>query len=191
MKWGVTVSLNHKRRIFRAGVGSAALRSVTVPSVGMLAIVAGAATLLVAISLFIRSSDAPARAPAAGHISAAATDLAVLDGETLRIGEHVVRLEGIAAPPRGSVCHDAGNTEIDCGSAAANALSSLVRGSIVDCTIRRGDGQGRATGDCVAAGKPLGATLVQAGWAKAQAADLRAPEAAARAAGRGMWRSGS
>jgi endonuclease YncB( thermonuclease family) len=184
------VSLNHKRRIFRAG--PVALRSLTLPSVGvLLAAVAGGATLLVAASLFIRSSDAPARAPADGHVSAAASDLAVLDGETLRIGEHVVHLEGIVAPARGSVCHDAGHTDLDCGSAAANALSALVRGSVVDCTIRGRDGQGRPVGDCVAAGKPLSATLVLNGWANATTADLRQPEATARAAGRGMWRSGS
>jgi endonuclease YncB( thermonuclease family) len=180
--------LNHKRRIFRASAGPAA----ALPSVGvMLAAAGGAATLLVVVSLFFGSSEAPARVPPNSHVSAAADELAVVDGDTLRVGEHVVRLEGIVAPARGSLCHGAGQTDLDCGTAAANALSSLVRGNSVDCTIHGHDGQGRPTGACVAAGRPLSATLVRDGWARAKAADLREPEASAQAARLGIWRSGS
>jgi endonuclease YncB( thermonuclease family) len=186
------VSLNHNRRIFRSGLRSVGLRGAAMPSAGVLLTAGGAAaTVLLAASLFIRSSDAPARAPAEGHLSAAADELAVLDAETLRFGEHVVRLQGIMAPARGALCHAAGNTEVDCGSAAANALSALVRGSAVDCTIYGHDGQGRPIGNCIAAGKPLSATLVQDGWARAGTPELHEPEASAKAAGRGIWRSGS
>ena len=80
--------------------------------------------------------------------------------------------------------------ELDCGSAAANALAALVRGRAVDCTIHGHDGQGRPVGDCAAAGKPLSVALVQDGWARAEAAALREPEATARAAGRGVWHDG-
>jgi endonuclease YncB( thermonuclease family) len=170
----------------------AALRAVAAPSLGVVLTAACAvATLLVGIALFMHAADAPARAPAEGHVSAAASDLAVLDGETLRLGERVVRLEGISAPARGSLCQDAGQTVLDCGSAAANALSSLVRGSVVDCTIHGHDGHGRPVGDCLAAGRKLSAALVLDGWARADVADLREPEASARAARRGIWRSGS
>jgi endonuclease YncB( thermonuclease family) len=179
------VSLNHKRRIFRSNAG---VKSV-LPPVG-LGLAAAAATLLVVVSLFVRSSDAPARPPASGHVSAGADQLAVLDGDTLRVGEQVVRLEGIVAPARGSMCHGADQTELDCGSAAANALAALVRGRNVDCTIHGHDGQGRPVGDCVAAGNKLSIALVQDGWARADAALLREPEATARAAGRGVWHSG-
>ena len=166
--------------------------SASLPSIGVvLAAAGGAATLLIAASLFVHPSGAPAREPAGLHLSAGANQLAVVDGETLRVGDRVVRLEGIVAPARGSMCRDAGQTEVDCGAAAANALAVLVRGSGVDCTIHGHDGQGRPTGDCVAAGHPLGATLVRDGWARAEAADLREPEANARVARRGMWRSGS
>jgi endonuclease YncB( thermonuclease family) len=182
------VSLNHKRRIFRSNAGVAA----ALPSVGVwLAAAGGAATLLVAAAMFVRSSIPPAAAPASSHVSAPPDQLAVLDGDTLRVGAHVVRLEGIAAPARGSVCHGDGQMELDCGSAAANALAELVRGSSVDCSIHGHDGQGRPTGECLAAGKKLNAVLVRDGWARAETTALREPEATARAAGRGIWRPGS
>jgi endonuclease YncB( thermonuclease family) len=157
----------------------------------LVAVVAGVATVMLASWLFARPSDAPARAPDNGHISAGAGDLAVLDGATLRVGEHVVVLEGILAPARGSVCHGDRRTELDCGAAAANALASLVRARSVDCAITSHDARGRPVGDCVVVGKKLSATLVWDGWARAQADDLREAEAAARASGRGIWHPAS
>jgi endonuclease YncB( thermonuclease family) len=187
------VSLNHKRRIFRLNTGPLPFRDRRPPSLGvLLAAASGVATLAVVASLFVRSSEAPARAPSSSHLSAGADRLAVLDGDTLRIGDRVVRLEGIVAPARGSVCHDGGGrVDVDCGSAAANALSSLVRGNAVDCEIRGHDGQGRPVGDCVAGGTRLNEALVLDGWARAETIDLRVSEATARAAGRGIWRAGS
>jgi endonuclease YncB( thermonuclease family) len=186
------VSLNHKQRIFRTSPRPIAFWSTALPSAGvLLAAVGGAATLLVAASLFVHSSDAPARAPANGLVSAAPNKLAVIDGETLRLGERVVRLEGIAAPARGSLCRDGSGTMLDCGAAAANALSSLVRGRAVECKIHGRDRQSRPMADCVADGVKLSAALVLDGWAKAASASLREPEAVARAAGRGMWQGRS
>ena len=185
--------MNHKRRIFRLNTGPFQLRDRWLPSLGVvLAAAGGLATLAVVASLFVRSSDAPARAPATSHLSAGADRVAVLDGDTLRIGDYVVRLEGIVAPARGSVCHDGnGRVDLDCGSAAANALASLVRGNAVDCTIRGHDIQGRPLGYCAAGGARLNEALVLNGWARAETVDLRESEATARAAGRGIWRAGS
>jgi endonuclease YncB( thermonuclease family) len=186
------VSLNHKRRIFRPNAGPAAFRVRALPSLGvLLAAAGGVVTIVVAVSLFVRSSEAPAKAPGPSHLSAAADRLAVLDGGTLRVGDHVVRLEGIAAPARGSVCHGGGAVDMDCGSAAANALASMVRGGGVDCTIQGHDDQGRPEADCVAGGMRLNEALVLDGWARAETVELRGSEATARAAGRGIWRAGS
>ncbi len=144
--------------------------------------------------LLMRPSGAPIHAPdtggsTAGHITGDSTDLAVLDGNTLRVGTAVVRLAGIAAPARGTICHGDRLMEFDCGSAAANALAALVRDAEVDCTIRGHDRLGRPVGDCLAGGRKLSQTLVQQGWARATTADLHAPEADARSAQRGIWRS--
>jgi endonuclease YncB( thermonuclease family) len=183
------VSLNHKRRIFRPGAGP--LGAVWPSPVVWLAAAGGALALFAVTVLLIRPSDAPARAPATSRLSAGADRLAVLDGDTLRIGDQVVRLEGIAAPPRGAVCRGDGPGDVDCGVASANALASLVRGFAVECTIRGHDNRGRPVGDCLAAGTPLSEALVTRGWAHAESAALRDAEASARAAGRGMWRGGS
>jgi endonuclease YncB( thermonuclease family) len=201
------VSLNHKRRIFRRNARSLPFRDRLLPSLGvLLAAAGGAVTLVVVASLFFGSSDAPARAPAGLHLSAAATRLAVIDGDTLRLGDQVVRLAGIAAPARGSVCHGAaqggagqggagqggaGLGDFDCGAAAANALASLVRGSSVDCTIRGHDDEGRPVGNCRAGDTGLSEALVLDGWARAETAELRETETTARTAGRGIWRTGS
>jgi endonuclease YncB( thermonuclease family) len=186
------VSLNHKRRIFRSNAGMLPFRDRPLPSVGvLLATAGGAVTLVVVVSLFFRSAEAPARGPASLHLSAPADHLAVLDGDTLRVGDKVVRLAGIVAPARGSVCHGTGLVDMDCGSAAANVLASLVRGSAVDCAIGGHDGQGRPVGYCVAGGTRLNETLVLEGWARAQTEELRETESAAHAAGRGIWRTSS
>ncbi|HET6306699.1 MAG TPA: hypothetical protein VFG12_05905, partial [Rhodopila sp.] len=74
----------------------------------LLAAAGGVATLAVVASLFVRASNAPARVAAGMHLSAASAGLAVVDGDTLRFGAQVVRLAGIAAPARGSVCHEGG-----------------------------------------------------------------------------------
>jgi endonuclease YncB( thermonuclease family) len=159
------------------------------PSPGVwLAAAGGTATLLAAAWLFVRSSDAPAHAPPSRHLSAAAGALAVLDGDTLRVGDQVVRLDGIDAPPRGSVCRN-GEQEEDCGTAAANALAALVRDRGVDCSVTGHDGHGRPVGDCLAGGAALSESLVRNGWAHATAAHLRPSEDTARAADRGMWRT--
>lgn len=147
--------------------------------------------MLIAASLFVGSSEAPARVPANNRIAASADQIAVVDGDTLRIGEHIVRLAGIAAPARGSVCHGDGQTELDCGSAAANAVSALVRGQAVTCTIGGHDDQGRPVGTCLAGATSLGNALVRDGWARANAPDLLGSESDARAAGRGIWHRGS
>ncbi len=186
------MSLNHRRRIFRITTAPVPRRRAALPSLGVLLLAAaGAATVLAAVWLFVRSSEAPAGALVSGHIVAGAGDCAVLDGNTLRVGDRIIQLAGIVAPQRGSLCHGERQAELDCGSAAANALSSLLRGRTVDCAIVGHDKQGRPVGNCLAGGRQLSEALVLDGWARAEAAGLAEPEAAARTAGRGIWRSGS
>ena len=127
--------------------------------------------------------------------------LAVVDGDTLRLGDQVVRLAGIEAPVSwfgvswcvqgGAGQGGAGRVDIDCGAAAANALAMLVHGSAVDCTIRGHDEEGRPVGNCRAGDTGLSEALVLDGWARAETADLRETETTARTAGRGIWRTGS
>src|SRR6185437_14858334 len=151
------------------------------PPLGVLAAAAGGvATMALVAWLFVRPSDAPALAPMNSEIGAPATELAVVDGDTLRLGQQVVRLSGIAAPGRGTDCGS-----IDCGAAAANALSGLIGGHAVNCRIEGHDSLGRPLGTCQASGVKLNEALVREGWAHAVAASLRRGEDDARKAGRG------
>jgi endonuclease YncB( thermonuclease family) len=179
------VPLNRKRRIFRANSPSAPRRGLAAPSLGVIAAAAGGlVTIGLAGWLFMRPTYAPALAPTTSQIAAPAAEAAVVDGDTLRLGQQVVRLSGVAAPERGTPCGS-----VDCGAAAANALSALIGGHGVDCRIDGHDRLGRPLGVCQASGVELNQALVHVGWAHAITASLRASENDARQARRGLWQS--
>jgi endonuclease YncB( thermonuclease family) len=166
------------------------LRWAALPTRAMvLAFVGGALTLAAALWMALRPSEAPARSPAVDFVTAGPTQVAVVDGATLRLKDRVVRLAGIEPPTRGETCHTTDGTEFDCGVAAANALAALVRDNLVECTVRGHDGNGRPLATCVSQGAALNQTLVAAGWARADRGkpDLLTAEGQARVAGLGLW----
>ena len=140
--------------------------------------VAGAGVTLAGLapSLFGKSPTVAAR------ITADPADVAVVDGETLRLNGVVVRLAGITAPARGDECRPG----LDCGSAASRSLASLVRDRRVRCDLEA-TGGGHPVGSCFAGPDDLSRGVVADGWARADRADLRAPEQQAREARRGLW----
>lgn len=179
------MALNRRRRIFRSATGAA--RRPGWPRLGALVVaIGGVATLAAAAWLYVRPTDAsaPPRIPMPrnARIDVPAGALAVVDGDTLRLGRQVVRLNGIAAPARGTTCGSA-----DCAAAAANALAAMVRGRAVACAVAGHDRLGRPMGACRADGLDLSTRLVRDGWARATDRQLRAEEDAARQARRGIW----
>lgn len=126
-------------------------------------------------------------APTDRQWRAEASEIRIVDGETLGLGERVIRLAGIAAPARGEACRGRSGDAFDCGGAATAALTRLVTGRPVSCRIVGQDSFGRGLGECEAGGTDLGRSLVGGGFAVATAAELRGPEAAARDGGRGLW----
>ena len=113
-------------------------------------------------------------------------DPAVVDGQTLRVGDHLVRLAGVAAPVRGQSCGAAP----DCGGVAALQLAALVRERRVACRLGQNDGSGHALADCRADGASINQAVVASGWALASSdsADLKRAEARARAGHLGVWK---
>ena len=116
-------------------------------------------------------------------ISAPAPKVAVIDGDTLSLAGVVVRLSGVAAPPRGQACA-AGP---DCGRSATAALADLVQDRGVECHVFGHDGMGRPAGRCLAGGRDLNVALIDAGWARAGSSAFRAEEYDARTHKRGIW----
>jgi endonuclease YncB( thermonuclease family) len=81
-------------------------------------------------------------------------DVAVMDGQTLRVDGRVVRLDGMTAP--------------NAAGPAALHLAALVRGKRVACQLDVARSRGQATARCAAGGTDLATALVAGGWAEAR-----------------------
>ncbi len=113
----------------------------------------------------------------------------VIDGDTIRIGEHRIRLNAIDAPERRQTCIRQG-LEYRCGETASAALRAFVAGRSVTCQRTGTDRYKRIIAKCAASGQDLGAWLVGEGWAIAYrryGQDYVKVEEDARANRRGMW----
>ncbi|WP_146422662.1 thermonuclease family protein [Humitalea rosea] len=120
-------------------------------------------------------------------------EVRVVDGDTLRLRDRTVRLAGLLAPERGTRCTDAAGRGFDCGVAAAEMLSRLLRDRDVACRVRGRDRFGRGLGHCVAAETDLNLGLIGAGFALADTdapVTLGTAEALARQRGQGLWAPG-
>ena len=112
----------------------------------------------------------------------------VQDGDTIRIGTQVIRLNGIDAPENGQDCERSGRS-YNCGAKAENKLRSLLRNGVT-CSGDRFDDFDRLLADCVADGEDVSASMVRSGWALAfrkYSTDYIVDEEAAREGKRGMW----
>ncbi len=181
--------IERPRRIFRAG--SAAARSggrggvTTTVMAGVVGAVGGAALVLLALP-----ADLFGRVPSpSGVVTADSQHVAVVDGDTLRLRETVIRLQGVSAPARGVICPSGA----DCGAAATEALAALVRDHTVACTLNGRDPAGFPQGLCEAGGREINRTLVATGFAHARAdvVAFAAEEEEARTGRRGLWRNGA
>lgn len=158
-----------------------------------------AAFALAAAAWFGLAPEAP-RAPSPTDaqtvpavIAAAAAEVRVVDGDTLRVGGFTVRLAGLDAPERGQECQRADGSRFDCGEAAARHMATLVHRRAVACDTLGRDRYGRAVGICRAEGIDLAEAMVAAGWAIALPDGSRGQaryglaEAQARSGRQGLW----
>ena len=168
-----------RRRIFRPAPSARRLG-------GAFAVFAFAAltSLTLAIGL---PSNLFGSAPNEQEWRAPIADIRIVDGETLRLGERVLRLANLDAPGRGQACRDVAGARFDCGDAAAAALAGLIGGRDVVCRLSGRDSFGRGLGTCSAGGVELNAGLVAGGFASADGGSLRLMEQEARRASRGLW----
>jgi len=126
--------------------------------------------------------EAPNRAQGAlvSEFSGIAT---VSDGDTLRIGDRRIQLDGIVTPQRTVMCGD-----VNVYRAAADALRDATRSEQLICRISdlpAANGQDRA--QCTIDGASLNQHMVASGWARASDGAYADAEGAARAEARGLW----
>lgn len=115
----------------------------------------------------------------------------LIDGDTIDIAGHRIRLEGIDAPEKAQRCPaDEGRTW-DCGEAATRRLSSLIAGRDVTCQVVEKDRYDRLIASCHAGQTDLNRMMVVTGsaWAFVKYSNrYTAEEARARASGAGIWK---
>lgn len=117
----------------------------------------------------------------------------VQDGDSLRIANRALRLEGVDAVELHQLCRAEDSAQWSCGIEAREALAALVaRGGLI-CESRTADRFGRALARCSAEGsRDIAADLVAQGWAMSgdgrDNGRYRAEQDAARQARRGIWR---
>ena len=188
------MSIAQPRRIFRSGSWIAARGrfghnpSPTVVA-GIIGAISGAALvmLLMPADLFGRAPDP------AGTLAADSRAVGIIDGETLKLHDTVIRLEGLAAPPRGRSCAAASGAVYDCGAAATTELARLILEHGVQCRLRGRDAAGFVQGLCSSDGVSLNEALVRGGWARSEPSSSASPglfgpaEADARLQRRGLW----
>ena len=109
-----------------------------------------------------------------------------IDGDSLRLLGEELRLEGIDAPEYRQSCTAPDGRQVACGREARRALQSMLAEGVVACEIGKADRYGRGLARCRQGGTDVNAWLVREGHAVSYGA-YRAEEAAARAAGRGLW----
>jgi len=164
-------------------------------------LVAAAATMVIGMTGLLVSRMAPV--PAGLHSIASLVGLpfagartisgraSVLDAARLRIGDTVVRLDGIEPPERAQICRQANGRRWRCGDAAVASLVRLVNGRHVTCEITEGEAGAAADGTCNVRQSDVGATLVRAGAVFAQSgllARYASIESEAKTAKAGLWR---
>lgn len=115
----------------------------------------------------------------------------VVDGDTIHVASHRIRLEGIDAPEKAQACPAGGGRTWSCGEAAASHLADLIAGRDVTCRVLETDGYGRLIALCRAGATELNRDMVESGYAWAFVKYSRrfvAEEARAKAAREGVWR---
>jgi endonuclease YncB( thermonuclease family) len=114
----------------------------------------------------------------------------VVDGDSLELAGHRIRLFGIDAPESAQDCGDSRGRRYACGREARNALSDAIGGQRVTCTPV-GESYDRDVALCMANGRDLSDAMVRSG----HALELRRfsngryaeAEREARNARRGLW----
>ena len=125
-----------------------------------------------------------------GSAQTVAGNAKVVDGDSLEIGKHRIRLWGIDAPEFKQKCVR-GNKRWSCGYAATDALRRHLAGATVQCETVDKDSYDRLVAKCSSRQHSINEWMVREGWATdytrySKGAYARA-QASAKSAKRGIW----
>jgi endonuclease YncB( thermonuclease family) len=128
------------------------------------------------------------------HVGEIAGRARVVDGDTLEISSHKIRLAGMDAPESDQVCRDESEKAYRCGHEAAEALGRIVAGQNLVCRVRGTDRYRRLLAQCAVTGTAdVGLEMVRLGWATIYDGGPALPgysaaETSARRQKIGLWR---
>jgi endonuclease YncB( thermonuclease family) len=149
-------------------------------------------SLVVIALVTIAAAFEPARGVIAADPALLTGAAAVIDGDTFRIGESIVRLVDVDAPELAQTCHGGPRPLRSCGTYVADALAERVARREVRCAVLELDQYDRRIARCDVSGEDLSQWLVSKGLAMAfrrYSDHFAADEDAARAAGVGLWQT--
>lgn len=190
------MSLGSPRRIFRRTSTSGGTRLLRMRSwLAVPVVLLSAASFSV---LMLPTGRVALPADVDTTLMAGPAQVEVVDGDTLRLRDTVIRLLGVTAPARGAGCGVAGRGAgergvegrgVDCGQAATVILAGLVSHGPVECRLAGSDDHGRPLGTCRSGGVEINSAVVESGWAVADPGQpaLDRAERSAQAQRRGLW----
>lgn len=133
----------------------------------------------------------PAALPASAAGDKITGRAAVIDGDTIIIASHHIRLYAIDAPEKKQLCATGDGAQTACGQEAADYLREIIGRKHVSCApVTPADQYGRIVARCAVKGQDLGRSMVQAGHALAYrryGRDYIEDENQARDQMRGLW----
>lgn len=89
----------------------------------------------------------------------------IVSGDVFRIGQHTIRLYGIASPLIDQNCIDQNGHSYECGYVAARMLRDFVSGDEISCRVMNVNAQQELMAACSVGTFDIGAALVEEGWA--------------------------
>ncbi|MCM1322726.1 MAG: thermonuclease family protein [Acetobacter sp.] len=98
-------------------------------------------------------------------VSSPITPLKVVDGDSLEIGPHRIRLIGIDAPEYHQKCKNKQQKTYPCGKESLHYLQNLIANNIVRCKIHQKDKYNRDLCTCYSNNTNINAEMVRSGHA--------------------------
>lgn len=141
---------------------------------------------LIVAALFVCATCVPA--VSAESITGQAS---IIDGDTVEIHEHRIRIWGIDAPESSQLCRGADSRRYRCGAEAANRLAEFTAGKVVTCDPVYLDRFRRTVAQCFVNGVDMAEWMVRSGlaldWPRYSGGHYRAAQEEASRAEAGIW----